>query len=166
MRSRPSCTTDNAHPFPPLSLPSPFLLLFFLAKDGMLYAIKRSKKKIAGLADERRLLQEVYAHAVLQVQPHIVRYYSAWEEDDHMLIQNEYCDQGSFAEEIERYQCSGRCFPEAHLLLILEHVAKGIGCLHNQGMAHLDLKPGNVFIKTEHRMVSNVRRMRGLGSGV
>ncbi len=43
----------------------------------------------------QKLLREVYAHAVLDVQPHIVRYYSAWEEDDHMLIQNEFCD-GSF----------------------------------------------------------------------
>lgn len=24
--------------------------------------------------------------------PHVVRYYSAWAEDDHMIIQNEYCD--------------------------------------------------------------------------
>lgn len=32
------------------------------------------------------------AHAAINVQPHIVRYFSAWEEDDHMLIQNEYCN--------------------------------------------------------------------------
>lgn len=90
----------------------------------MLYAIKRSKKKISGLADEKKLLHEVYAHAVLQVQPHIVRYYSAWEEDDHMLIQNEYCDQGSLAGEIEKHQRSGRAFTEGQLLLILEHVVR------------------------------------------
>ncbi len=40
----------------------------------------------------KRLLREVEAHAAISVQPHIVRYYSAWEEDNHMLIQNEYCD--------------------------------------------------------------------------
>jgi serine/threonine protein kinase len=44
------------------------------------------------MCDRRRLLKEVIAHAAISVQPHIVRYFSAWEENDHMCIQNEYCE--------------------------------------------------------------------------
>eukprot|EP01135_Chromosphaera_perkinsii_P002374 Nk52_evm28s222 gene=Nk52_evmTU28s222 len=63
--------------------------------DGCLYAVKKSLKPITG--HEQNVLREVYAHAVLGVNTHVVRYYSAWEENNHMLIQNEYCNGGSLA---------------------------------------------------------------------
>ena len=37
-------------------------------------------------------MNEVYAHAVLGKHQHVVRYYSAWAENDHMYIQNEFCN--------------------------------------------------------------------------
>ena len=37
-------------------------------------------------------IREVCAHAVLGKHRHVVRYYSAWAEDDHMVIQNEFCN--------------------------------------------------------------------------
>jgi wee1-like protein kinase len=102
-----------------------------------------------------------------------VRYYSAWEEDDRMLIQNEYCENGSLAAEMLQYQEAGRAYTEAELCTILKHVvsrlrracpasprcacswfgchsgaqAKGIQCLHHAGLVHLDIKPGNILIK-------------------
>lgn len=65
--------------------------------DGCVYAIKKSTRPVAGSAFEQRALNEVYAHAVLGRHQHVVRYYSAWAEDNHMIIQNEYCNGGSLA---------------------------------------------------------------------
>ncbi|EPQ05126.1 Wee1-like protein kinase 2 [Myotis brandtii] len=63
--------------------------------DGCVYAIKCSTNSFAELSNENSVLHEVYAHAVLDHHPHVVRYYSAWVEDDHMIIHNEYCNGGS-----------------------------------------------------------------------
>ncbi|CAK7294726.1 Wee1-like protein kinase 2 [Vulpes lagopus] len=72
--------------------------------DGCVYAIKRSMKPVAGLSNENLALHEVYAHAVLGHHPHVVRYYSAWAEDDHMIIQNEYCNVTFSSEYIDDMQ--------------------------------------------------------------
>lgn len=57
-----------------------------------------SVRYMFGFPPRQLALKEVYAHAVLGHHPHVVRYYSAWAEDDHMLIQNEYCDGESLKE--------------------------------------------------------------------
>eukprot|EP00049_Salpingoeca_infusionum_P012626 m.232526 g.232526 ORF g.232526 m.232526 type:complete len:636 (+) comp15230_c0_seq1:434-2341(+) len=116
--------------------------------DGMEYAIKKSKQKVSGLLGAR-ILREVFAHAVLQQQDHIVRYFTAWTENGRMMIQNEYCNGGSLAELIVKYQREGRCFPEAELVLILKHVADGLQCMHRKHLVHLDVKPANIFIQNE-----------------
>ena len=63
--------------------------------DGCMYALKKSRKPLAGSTDEQMALREVWAHAVLGHHQHVVRYYSAWAENNHMLIQNEFCEGGN-----------------------------------------------------------------------
>ena len=66
-----------------------------------------------------------------------------------MLIQNEYCDGGSLASQIEALRARGQAFSEEELLRVLRHTALGLRCLHAKRLAHLDIKPDNIFIKTD-----------------
>ncbi|GAB5568847.1 wee1-like protein kinase 2 isoform X1 [Prionailurus iriomotensis] len=121
--------------------------------DGCVYAIKRSMKPFAGSSNESLALHEVYAHAVLGHHPHVVRYYSAWAEDDHMIIQNEYCNGGSLQAAISENTKSGDHFQEPKLKDILLQISLGLKYIHNSGMVHLDIKPSNIFIC--HKMQSD-----------
>ncbi|KAG9273212.1 wee1-like protein kinase 2 isoform X2 [Astyanax mexicanus] len=114
--------------------------------DGCMYAIKRLRRPLAGSSNEQLALKEVYAHAVLGHHPHVVRYYSAWAEDDHMIIQNEYCDGGSLLDVITEKEEQGEFFREPELRDLLLQVSMGLKYIHTSGLVHLDIKPSNIFI--------------------
>lgn len=123
--------------------------------DGCTYAIKKSKAPVAGSQYERNAMNEVYAHAVLGKHQHVVRYYSAWAEDDYMYIQNEYCNGGSLAEMIDTNRKTGRRLDETEFKQILLHVSQGLRYIHSQNLVHLDVKPGNVFIHRNPKFLNS-----------
>ncbi|XP_061690836.1 wee1-like protein kinase 1-A [Syngnathoides biaculeatus] len=123
--------------------------------DGCIYAIKRLKKPLLGTTDRHCTMREVFAHAVLAQHPNVVRYYSSWVEDDHLLIQNEYCDSGNLFNVIERNSRRLAYMSEVNLKDLLLQVARGLECIHSMSLVHMDIKPSNIFISKKSTSTYN-----------
>jgi wee1-like protein kinase len=114
--------------------------------DGCVYAVKKTRRPIKGSQDENSAIKEVCAHAVLGKHKNVVRYYSAWCENDRMLIQSEYCNGGSLSDVISNRREKGRVgFNSAEIRELIRQLSSGLNYIHKKELAHLDIKPGNIF---------------------
>lgn len=111
--------------------------------DGRWYAVKVANRQFRGQRDRQLQLQEVAKHELLPPHPHCVRFIKAWEENSRLYIQTELCE------------CSLAAYAEKHnlpeqlvwdflvdLLLVVKH-------MHGHDLAHLDIKPENIFISKD-----------------
>lgn len=95
--------------------------------DGCVYAVKRSKRLAIGNAyGRRRATNEIHANAALNNHRNLVRYYSAWLEDDQFHIKQEFCNGGDLGRRIEAMRRDGASFEERELRMLLVHVAEGL----------------------------------------
>lgn len=120
--------------------------------DGMEYAIKKSAIQVAGTNAEHLARKEVFAHAALKSHPHIVAYYSSWIENGHLYIQTEYCNGGSLETAINDQK---KIFTECGLRRLTNHIAKGLKHIHSLHLAHMDIKPSNIFINKIDTLLSS-----------
>ncbi|KAJ6338456.1 hypothetical protein OIU76_008016 [Salix suchowensis] len=109
--------------------------------DGCLYAVKHSTRQLHHEAERRKALMEVQALAALGCHENIVGYYSSWFENEQLYIQMELCD-GSLS--VNR---SSKSLTEGEALQVLFQIAKALQFIHERGIAHLDVKPDNIYVK-------------------
>ncbi len=87
--------------------------------------------------DEGRFLRKVES-------PHVVPVYDAGElEDGRPYLVMGYADQGTLA---DRLETGG--LPREEALEVVRQVGLGLSALHQRGVVHRDIKPGNVLFRT------------------
>ncbi|KAI3975248.1 hypothetical protein MKX01_033488 [Papaver californicum] len=91
--------------------------------------------------DRRQALMEVQALAAFGYHKNVVGYYTAWFENEQLFIQMELCD-GSLS--IKR---SSQLFTEDEALEVMHQIALALMFIHERGIAHLDVKPDNIYVK-------------------
>jgi hypothetical protein len=120
--------------------------------DDICYAIKRSGRQFRNERDRSQMMAEVHALAALSASEDvdatstIVRYYSAWIEDDYVYIQMELCET-SLDALISNSRRSLSAFPSKDVYHVLRDCLKALSVLHKNDFVHLDVKPANILLK-------------------
>lgn len=89
-----------------------------------------------------RFLQEYEMIAELN-HPNIVKIYDLGVSDDHAHIAMEYLPGGSLKDRLEIG------IPEKHAVEFTRQIASALSNLHNVGILHRDLKPGNIMLRED-----------------
>ena len=141
------------------------------------YAVKEIQCEARNERERERLLKEIYALASQGDNAHVVRYHTAWEENDKLYIQMELCESSLAAKRdalghafdastlqnvlaqvtrcqklfyIHTHNISLKYEPASEPLHISEtlyvrQIAAGLAHMHKTNVAHLDVKPENMY---------------------
>lgn len=117
--------------------------------SGKNFAVKRTKHSGYNRIEWEHFHRESKAHQILGCHPHIVKLERQWLEPDGTLhMQFELCQQGDVYHALQM----GCSFSQDQVLLFGKHVALALHHLHQNGFAHLDVKPENVFVDADGRI--------------
>lgn len=112
-------------------------------KDGVYYAIKKTRAKYTSESDKQRKLQEVENIKLIPPHPNIIRFYDYWFENRHLCIQIELCET-SLNQIVEK--SPDNKLPESKVWDFVVDLLLGIKHLHDNELLHLDVKPDNILL--------------------
>jgi mitosis inhibitor protein kinase SWE1 len=72
------------------------------APQERVWAVKKSRHVYTGPRDRQRKLKEVEALKVLGRSDHVVHFVDSWENDSHLYIQTEFCEEGTLGTFIDQ----------------------------------------------------------------
>ncbi len=112
------------------------------AKDKYV-AIKFINQEIKSHPYALKALVREFARYKKLIHPNIVKAYELNSDDNEIFIVMEYLDGGSLQEFIRLHQ-KGISLQQAQP--IIKAMCDALECAHNEGIVHLDFKPGNVLL--------------------
>ncbi|OAG34532.1 hypothetical protein AYO21_11314 [Fonsecaea monophora] len=128
------------------------------------WAVKRSRDPYTGARDRQRKIHEVDVLKALGHSDHIVTFVDSWEENGHLYIQTEFCEEGTLDVFLAQVGLKARLDDfriwkillelaivsvENPITLVQSNSDQGIKHIHDSGFIHLDLKPANILITFE-----------------
>lgn len=110
--------------------------------DGCCYAVKCSQSELRLDTERKVALMEVQSLAALGPHKNIVGYHTAWFENDHLYIQMELCDHN-----LVTANDRGILRTDTDFLEAVYQIAQALEFIHGRGVAHLDVKPENIYVR-------------------
>ncbi|KAG2418676.1 hypothetical protein HFD88_001777 [Aspergillus terreus] len=112
------------------------------------WAVKKSKQPYSGLKDRERRIREVDVLKSLTNSDHIISFMDSWEDNGHLYIQTEFCEEGSLDVFLAQVGLKAR-LDDFRIWKIMLELSLGLKHIHDMGFIHLDLKPANILITFE-----------------
>lgn len=100
----------------------------------------------------RRFVQEARVVARWH-HPHIVQIHYAGEEDGLFYFVMEYIDGQNLAQRLSAVHASGAFLPPREVMRIMRAIAGALDYAHTQGVIHRDVKPSNVMLADDGRII-------------
>ncbi len=124
-------------------------------KDKRLYVMKivlRTGPKVSASGQVREAVNEANILKTLN-HPNIVEFKEVFNEGRHICIVMAYCESGDLKQRIKKAQKSGKYFKQNLVMDWFVQMAQGLHYLHAQHIMHRDLKPQNIFLTKNNRIV-------------
>ena len=96
--------------------------------------------------DEIRLTKRESLLLTALSHPHIIKYYKNFKIGDILYIIFENAENGDLYNLIEAYKINNKHIPEEELWSIFLQCMQGLAYIHEKGVIHRDIKPGNILM--------------------